>query len=269
MGDQEVGVEATGDDRGPTAAVDAPPAAHRLSVDPVLDRPAGGDEVVPDPRLDVVVPTGPLPEALSDQRTWAELRKLQLETERTALELASLRRRERDAAADAARSHVYTFYGAVDADSVQACLAELGTWARRDPGAPLTILFNSPGGSVLDGLALFDYLRQLQALGHEVTTVALGRAASMGAVLLQAGSTRVMGRNAFLLVHEVAHSTGGKVSEMEDGVDFSRRLQKRLLAILAERSSLSELQIQRRWQRKEWWLDAEEAVALGLADGFL
>lgn len=219
--------------------------------------------------LDIALPVGRPPENLQEQRAWAELRKLQLETERTLLELDAMRRSERDRAADARAAHVYTFYSGVDSDSVQQCMAELGTWSRRDPGAEITVIFNSPGGSVLDGLALFDYLRQLRALGHPVTTMALGRAASMGAVLLQAGSKRVMGRNAFLLIHEVSHQSVGKVSEMEDSVGFTKRLQQRLLAILAERSTLSDREINRRWSRKDWWLDAEEAVALGLADELL
>jgi ATP-dependent Clp protease protease subunit len=225
-----------------------------LSVDaaPVIDVPAPG-----------AAPT------VGEQRAWAELRKLQLDTERVEMELAALRRLERDVAADARSAHVYTFYAAVDAESVQHCMAELGMWSRRDPGAAITVIFNSPGGSVLDGLALFDYLRQLRRLGHHVTTIALGRAASMGAVLLQAGDTRVVGENAFLLVHEVSHHSVGKVSELEDGVEFTRRLQKRLLAILADRSTLTDKEIQRRWARKEWWLDAPEAVALGLADELL
>lgn len=205
----------------------------------------------------------------SDQRVAMELRKLELETQRAELELEALRRMERDAAADHRANNVYTFYASVDGESVQQCMAELGRWSRREPGVPMTVIFNSPGGAVLDGLALFDYLRQLRRLGHHVTTIALGRAASMGAVLLQAGDTRVIGENSFLLVHEVSHLSAGKVSELEDSVEFTRRLQKRLLAILADRSTLSEKEIQRRWARKEWWLDAEEAVALGLADQLL
>jgi ATP-dependent Clp endopeptidase proteolytic subunit ClpP len=221
------------------------------------------------PDDDVVLPSGPVPENLTDQRTWLEVKKLQLETERTRLDLASARRRERDARADASEAHVYTFYAPVDAESVAACLAELGQWSRREPGSPITIIFNSPGGSVLDGLALFDYLRRLRTTGHHVTTVALGRAASMGAVLLQAGDRRMIGANAFLLIHEVSNASAGKVSELEDGVDFTRKLQKRLQAILADRSTLTEQQIARRWVRKEWWLDAEEAVTLGFADEVL
>lgn len=208
-----------------------------------------------------------LPAQPGEDRAELEMRKLAAETARAELDLEVARRREIEAEADADRARTYTFYSDVDAEAVRRCLADLGQWSRRDPGAPITVIFNSPGGSVLDGLALFDYLRRLRAQGHEVTTVAIGRAASMGAVLLQAGDRRLIGENTFLLVHEVSHTSIGKVSEMEDSVEFSRRLQKRLLSILASRAALTEAQIQRRWARKDWWLDAAEAVELGLADG--
>ena len=236
---------------------------------PPPDGPVAPPEPTFDQLLDITLPVGAPPQTLAEQRAWAEVRKLQLETERTVLELAALRRRERDSVADAAEAHVYTFYASVDPENVQQCMNALGQWSRRDPGSPITVIFNSPGGSVLDGLALFDYLRRLRSVGHFVTTIALGRAASMGAVLLQAGDHRVMGENAFLLIHEVSNHTTGKVSEMEDGVEFTRRLQKRLLSILSQRSTLSEQQIARRWTRNEWWLDAGEAVQLGLADEVL
>ncbi|HUP87164.1 MAG TPA: Clp protease ClpP [Acidimicrobiales bacterium] len=245
-----------------------PSTADLVALTSPTTRPAEPEPTF-DELLGFTLPLGPPPKTLAEQRAWAEIRKLQLETERTLLELAALRRRERDVVADPSEAHVYTFYSSVDAESVQQCMAELGQWSRRDPGSPITVIFNSPGGSVLDGLALFDYLRRLRTAGHFVTTMALGRAASMGAVLLQAGDHRVVGENAFLLIHEVSNHTTGKVSEMEDGVDFTRRLQKRLLAILAGRSTLTEPQIARRWTRNEWWLDASEALALGLADAVL
>src|SRR4051794_2325290 len=251
---------------GPAASV----SATHVSATPVSGAPVDGDgDAFFAAQLAVTLPLGPAPTDLSDQRSWAEIRRLQLETDRAVVELDALRRRELDWAAEAARSHVYTFYSGVDAESVRECMAELGLWSRRDPGSPITVVFNSPGGSVLDGLALFDYLRQLRQAGHHVTTIALGRAASMGAVLLQAGDRRLIGENAFMLVHEVSHLSAGKVSEREDNVDFTRRLQKRLLTILASRSTLTEVQIARRWARKEWWLDAAEAVELGLADAVL
>jgi ATP-dependent Clp protease protease subunit len=225
--------------------------------------------VAPTPSLRPHLPAPSDERSLAERREWLEVRKLELESDRAALELEALRRREVELAADPGRARSYTFYTEVSQESVRECMHELGQWSRRDPGAAITLTFNSPGGSVLDGFALFDFLRQLRSMGHHLTTVALGRAASMGAVLLQAGDRRVMGQNAFLLIHEVSNLSSGKVSELEDSVEFSRRLQKRLVAILADRSSLTGPQIQRRWARKEWWLDAEEAVALGLADAVL
>ena len=269
----EAGAHSTADgtepatDPGPEnrAALDTIPAPERtapsVQAHRVLDRPAPLDEL-----MAVTLPMTPVPETLAEQRAWAELRRMQIDTERAALELTALRRREHEAAVDAGHAHVYTFYSAVDGDSVQQCMAELGLWSRRDPGAPITIILNSPGGGVHDGLALFDFIRQLRAMGHFVTTMALGRAASMGAVLLQAGDRRVVGANAFVLIHEVSHLSAGKVSEMADGVDFTRRLQGRLLDILSERSTLTAREIQRRWARKEWWLAADEAVGLGFDD---
>ena len=218
-----------------------------------------------DPLLDVVVPAAPLPDDLAGQRHWAELRKLQIDTERAALELESYRRRESEESAEASRRH-YTFYDRVEDESVQACMKTLTSWSTTAPGAALTVTFNSPGGSVHDGLALFDFLRHLRADGHALTTIALGRAASMGAVLLQAGDKRVIGANAFLMLHEVSNGGSGKVSELEESIELSKRLQKRLLMILAERSSMTMQQISRKWTRRDWWLDAEDAVALGFAD---
>ena len=222
------------------------------------------DSMLTDP-LDMVLPTAPLPENLADQRQWAEVRKLQVDTERAVAELDAYRRREADTTAEEAR-RTYTFYARVDEESVRACMATLTSWSSKAPGAPLTIIFNSPGGAVHDGLALFDFLRHLRVAGHHLTTIALGRAASMGAVLLQSGDRRVIGSNAFLMLHEVSNGASGKVSEIEESVELSKRLQKRLLAILAERSTLTVAQIQRKWSRRDWWLDAEETVLLGFAD---
>jgi ATP-dependent Clp endopeptidase proteolytic subunit ClpP len=215
--------------------------------------------------LSITVPTGPLPEDLALQRQWAELRKLQVETERAAAELESFRRKEAQAVAEDAR-RIYTFYGRVDDENVKTCMSTLASWSAHAPSAALTVVFNSPGGAVHDGLALFDFLRQLRAEGHHLTTMGIGRVASMGAVLLQAGDRRVVGANAFLMLHEVSNGTTGRVSELEESVELSKRLQRRLLSILAERSSMTMQAISRRWMRRDWWLDADDAVSLGFAD---
>lgn len=196
----------------------------------------------------------------------AQTKLVDVERRAAELELKKSRRSDRNYEAEADWHRIYTFYDAVNAASVENCLRDLSDWSRRDPGKPITVVFNSPGGSVLDGLALYDYLRELSNAGHEITTVALGMAASMGGILLQAGDHRVIGRNAWLLIHEVSSIGRGKISEMEDEVKFTRRLADQCLGILAERSTLDVKQIARRWKRKDWWLNADESFELGFAD---
>lgn len=163
-------------------------------------------------------------------------------------------------------NRIYAFDGPVSGGSVQHCIVNLGQWQRRDPEKPIEIIFNSPGGGVFDGLALYDYIKEIQEGGTPVNTTGLGMAASMGGILLQAGDTRTMSYNSYLLIHEVQDIAAGNASELRDQVKFTDRIQNRLLNILAERSTLNQKQIERRWQRKDWWLDAEEALKLGFVD---
>ena len=91
-------------------------------------------------------------------------------------------------------------------------------------------------------------------------------AASMAGILLQSGNKRVIGQNAYILIHEVSDVAAGTTSEIEDELKLTKRLQKRLVGILAERSTMSEQQIEKKWKKNDWWLDANEAVELGFAD---
>lgn len=160
----------------------------------------------------------------------------------------------------------YTFNEPVYADTVGQCITTLNIWTRKWPGAPITMVINSPGGSIFDGLALFDYLRGLRARGHHITTRSIGMAASMAGVLMQAGDTRQMGSYSYVLIHEASTLAIGKSSAIEDEWKLLTRLQDRLVDILQERSTLSAETIKHNWQRKDWWLDAHECLELGLAD---
>ncbi len=203
----------------------------------------------------------------------AEVRKLEAETrmmrayERRALEeIDRYRRVSSDEDASAAKNRVFTFYGEVGPISVAQCMSALGFWSRRDAGEPIQIVFASPGGSILDGFALHDFIRHLSIAGHKIETVALGFALSMGAVLLQAGDHRVMGRNATLMIHEAHVSLAGEISHLEDSVATIRDFNRRCLGILADRSTMTAKQIERKWKRREWWLTAEEALTFGFVD---
>lgn len=163
-------------------------------------------------------------------------------------------------------NHIYSFNGAVNQSSAQDFIRQMGQWTRHDNTKDITVIFNSPGGGVFDGLAIYDYIKELQRNGTKVHTVGLGMAASMGGILLQAGDTRAMANSAFMLIHEISTGAIGSVSQLEDATKFAQRLQDRLLSILSERSKFSDKQIKRRWERKDWWLGAQEALEYGFID---
>lgn len=190
----------------------------------------------------------------------AEAERHEYEAERTSKDLDAW-----NASSDEAR--LYHFFGAVDASNVVSAIDVLGNWSRRrNNNGEYSIVFNSPGGSVIHGLALYDFITELKEKGNKFTTINRGMAASMGGILLQAGDERVVGRNSHMLIHEISSIGIGKMSELEDEIKFLKRLQERCLEILADRSNLSKQQIKTRWTRKDWWLDAEETVKYGFAD---
>lgn len=205
-------------------------------------------------------------EELEQRKLEAEIAKINAERLKVEQDIAFTKRDTADTLANDDANHIYPFMGSVSGDSAKACIAKLTKWSRRDPGCDMTIIFNSPGGSVIDGLGLYDCITEMQQRGHKVTTVVRGYAASMGGILLQAGDERVIGANAYVLIHELSSGAIGKFSEIRDEVAFVKRLQDRCAGILADKSTLSAAQIKKKWDRTDWWLDADETVKLGFAD---
>lgn len=202
---------------------------------------------------------------LNESKLEAEIRKINAEAEYAELELAEAMRDERDALARNAENRVYNFAQVVGADTATKAINTLSEWARRDKD-PMTVVFNSPGGGVIPGFALFDALLEHRDEGIHITTVARGYAASMAGILLQAGDERVIGKNSYILIHEVSDLAIGTTSEIEDELKLIKRFQARALKILSARSTMSEKEIEKKWKRQDWWLDADEAIELGFAD---
>lgn len=180
--------------------------------------------------------------------------------------------RKRELACDSYH-HVYQFMGKVAEASVASCVRELSFWNRDCPKCDIEFIINSPGGEVIAGMAMYDYLMYLRTQGHKITTVAIGYAASMAGILLQAGDVRVMGREAYVLIHEVSFGAGGKIGEVEDEVAFVRKIQDRVLHIFSKRSlaaqpktGLTVKQFENKWKRRDWWLDSDEALKIGVVD---
>ena len=196
----------------------------------------------------------------------AEAAKAEADAQKAKIDLEREEfKREKELAGDEFH-HVYRFTTSVNDSSAKSCMSQLATWHRLDPKCDIEIVFTSPGGSIIDGMALFDFICDLRDKGHKVTTRALGVAASMAGILLQAGDVRIMTRESWLLIHEASFGAIGSFGEVEDTVKWVEKIQDRILGIFAARSNLSKAQIKRRWHRKDWWLSSDEALGFGFID---
>ena len=209
-------------------------------------------------------------------RSEAEARKFLAEAERAETEAASAklllekeRRSERESLASNKYHHHYVFDDSVSGQSVKACMSQFNIWDRNEPDCEVTLVFNSPGGSVIDGMALYDFLMEFRGRGHKLITRAIGYAASMAGILLQAGEDRQMGRESYILIHEVSFGAQGKIGEVEDEVKFVKMIQNRVLDIFASRSKASRSYIAKHWKRTDWWLSSDLALDLGIVDTVL
>jgi ATP-dependent Clp endopeptidase proteolytic subunit ClpP len=162
----------------------------------------------------------------------------------------------------------FSLYEAVRAKSVDALVDDILVWNELAPDEhELTFIINSPGGSVIDGLALFDTLRMVASTGkRKIKTVATGYAASMGGILLQAGDRRVVTPNAWVMIHEVSTASWGTLSNIKDELEFSESLQDQIINLYMERVIMPESEFRQNFDRRDWWVDAKAAVNIGIAD---
>jgi ATP-dependent Clp endopeptidase proteolytic subunit ClpP len=160
----------------------------------------------------------------------------------------------------------FRLYGEVDNISMERLRTSTGRYAAAYPGAPITLIISSPGGSIFDGFVLFDHLRALSDDGHKITTVVRGMAASMAAVLAQAGDVRVIGPESFLMIHEPSSEMWGKTSDMSEHVATMKRLRAQMEQIMARRAKLSAKEIKAKSLKTDWYVTAKESKAFGFCD---
>lgn len=131
----------------------------------------------------------------------------------------------------------------------------------------LTVLINSPGGSVSDGLAIYDTMNSLDC---QVRTICVGMAASMGAFLLSSGSKgmRLALPNSEILIHQPLGGAKGQASDMILAARHIERLRKKLNTILAMNTGKTVKRIAADTDR-DYIMTAEEAVKYGLVDKVL
>ena len=153
---------------------------------------------------------------------------------------------------------------AIDDQVANAVIAQLLFLQMEDPKKDIHIYINSPGGSVTAGLAIYD---TMQFVTCDVTTYCLGMAASMGAVLLSAGTRgkRYALPNSDIMIHQVSGGAQGQASDVERTVEYMFKLKKRLIKILADHCGQPEERVKNDSDR-DYYMSATEAKNYGLVD---
>ena len=152
----------------------------------------------------------------------------------------------------------------VDDNIANIVIAQLLFLQMSDPKKDIHLYINSPGGSVSAGLAIYD---TMQYLTCDVNTYCVGQAASMGAVLLAAGTKgkRFALPNSNIMIHQVLGGAEGPASDVEIRVKFMLKLKQRLNGILSKHTGKSVEQVEKDCDR-DYFMSAEEAKDYGLVD---
>ena len=136
-----------------------------------------------------------------------------------------------------------------------------------DPKRDVQLFINSPGGSVIDGLGIYD---TMQYVAPDVATICTGLAASMGAVLLAAGAKgkRSALFHSHVMIHQPMGGAQGQVSDIEISYKLIKKMQKSLYEILSHHTGQPYEKVEEDCDRDNWMRSAE-AAAYGLVDEVL
>jgi ATP-dependent Clp protease protease subunit len=154
--------------------------------------------------------------------------------------------------------------GEVNDDMANAICAQLLFLQSQDPQKEISVYVNSPGGSVTAGLAIYD---TMQFVKCPIATYCLGQAASMGAILLTAGTKgrRFALPNARIMIHQPWGGAEGKASDIEITAREILRLKEKLNEILSEHSGKKMADVVKDTDR-DYFMSAQEAKKWGLID---
>lgn len=152
----------------------------------------------------------------------------------------------------------------VNEHTANIVVAQLLYLAYDDPKKDIKLYINSPGGSVYDGLGIYD---TIQAIEPDVQTIGIGLQASMGAFLLSSGTKgkRFALPSSRIMIHQPSSGTQGKISDQEITLREGLFLKQKLNEILAKNTGQKLSKIEKDVDR-DYWMGAEEAKAYGIID---
>ena len=154
--------------------------------------------------------------------------------------------------------------GEVNSDMANTVVAQLLFLESVDPKKDIYMYINSPGGSVIDGLAIFDTMRYISC---DVVTICVGMAASMGAFLLAGGTKgkRYSLPHSEIMIHQVLAGFQGQATDIEIHAKNTLRIKKLMNTLLAEFTGKTYEEVTADCERDNF-MTAEEAKAYGLID---
>ncbi|WP_072313332.1 ATP-dependent Clp protease proteolytic subunit [Agrococcus sp. Marseille-P2731] len=149
-------------------------------------------------------------------------------------------------------------------DNANEICAKILLLAAEDPTKDIFLYINSPGGSITAGMAIYDTMQFVQ---NDIVTVGIGMAASMGQLLLTAGTAgkRYITPNARVLLHQPHGGFGGTSSDIQTQAQLILDMKKRLAEITAARTGKSVEQVNADGDRDRWF-SAEQALEYGFVD---
>jgi ATP-dependent Clp protease protease subunit len=152
----------------------------------------------------------------------------------------------------------------VNEHTANVVVAQLLHLANEDPDKDIHLYINSPGGSVYDGLAIYDTMNFIKP---DVATYGIGLQASMGAFLLSSGAKgkRHILPNARVMIHQPSSGTQGKVTDQEISLKEAIELKERLAEMMAKNTGQKLAKVKADMER-DFWMSANDAKAYGIVD---
>ena len=162
------------------------------------------------------------------------------------------------------KDRVVFLRGEVNQEMANSIVAQLLFLEMEDPEAEISMYINSPGGSVTDGMAIYDTMRYIKP---KVRTVCLGMAASMGAFLLMAGEPgmRMALPNSEIMIHQPSGGAHGQATDVQLHAQWLLRTKNKMNTLMSEMTGQPLEKIQQDVER-DYFMTAKEALEYGIVD---
>lgn len=182
----------------------------------------------------------------------------------TVLEKTPMGERAYDIYSRLLKDRIIFLAGAIDADVANIIIAQLIFLENEDAKKDITIYINSPGGHVTAGLAIIDTMNFIKP---DVSVVCTGMAASMGAMILSAGTKgkRFVLPHSEVMIHQPLGGTEGQASDIAIAAEHILKTKQTLYKMLAKNTGKNLTQIEKDADR-DYYMSAEEAVKYGIVD---